>query len=130
MILRSKQANGYDDAFMAACADELAMTPAKIARLHVWVAQGTPPKGCVALDLTTSRIESFFIDPNGQRQGIGRALWQSVLRASYEQGLDHLSLCSDPAAVPFYEAMGFTHIGHRPSGSIAGRMLPLMRIAL
>lgn len=36
----------------------------------------------------------------------------------------------DPDAVPFYEAMGARHAGAVPSGSIPGRMLPLMELRL
>lgn len=130
LILRAKRANGYDDAFMAACADELAMTPPKIAHLHVWLAEHTSPLGCVALDVAHGKIESFFIDPTAQRQGVGRALWQVAVQAARAESLSHLTLASDPDAVPFYEAMGFATIGETPSGSIPGRTLPLMRITL
>ncbi len=36
----------------------------------------------------------------------------------------------DPSAVPFYKALGFEVVGEVPSGSIAGRSLPHMTIAI
>ncbi|MGJ8626208.1 MAG: GNAT family N-acetyltransferase [Sulfitobacter sp.] len=132
LTLASKRSNGYDDAFMAACVDELSVSREDIARDRYWVAQdGDTLRGCVCLAVNTEAqtgvIESFFIDPHSKRQGIGRLLWQAALDAAYDANLKHLTLDSDPAAVPFYEALGFKVIGQTPSGSIPGRTLPQMR---
>ena len=129
VILRSKASNGYDAAFMAACADELSLTPQIIAKAPVWCADGPPLLGCVCLDVTntTGHIKSFFIAPEAQRKGVGRALWQVVMQHAQDHSLERLILDADPAAVPFYEAMGFETFREVPSGSIPGRMLPQMQ---
>ncbi len=130
----SKQSNGYDDAFMAACADELRITPKDITDDMIWVAETNQPLGCVTLVLNTEtrsgQVSSFFIHPESKRQGVGKALWRVVLIAAREQKLQRLHLDADPAAVPFYEAMGFTTVGQKPSGSVPGRFLPLMELHL
>ncbi len=132
LTLASKRSNGYDDAFMKACVDELSVSADDLARDHHWLAQdGTTLRGyvCLSIDAETRTgiVKSFFIDPHSKRQGIGRLLWQTLLDAAHDANLKHLTLDADPDAVPFYEALGFEIIGRTPSGSIAGRTLPLMR---
>lgn len=134
LILLSKQSNGYDDAFMAACVDELSVSAEDIRSDMIWVAVGQTLLGCVTLKPDTAskrgEISSFFVHPESKRQGVGKCLWQTVLHAARGADLTHLRLDADPAAVPFYEAIGFTVIGQKPSGSIPGRFLPLMELTL
>ena len=130
LIYLSKKSNGYDDAFMQACAEELRVTEDDIAASLIWVAEADRLLGSVTLVPHTAtligEISSFFVHPQAKRQGVGRALWQLVLDAARDAGLTHLRLDADPEAVLFYKAMGFAVIGETPSGSIAGRFLPLM----
>ena len=132
--MRAKQSNGYDDAFMAACRAELAVTPSSMTEGEYWVAETDVVCGCVCLidnlDGVSGEVHAFFIDPAMQRRGIGRLLWRKVVERAKSRGLKRLHLDADPAAVPFYEAMGFAVVGEAPSGSIEGRMLPRMEIQL
>jgi GNAT superfamily N-acetyltransferase len=141
LCLRSKQSNGYDDAFMALCRDELTVTAEHLSNQQWWVAiddQQSAICGCVGLipsddpDLpaNSGEVHAFFIDPSYKRQGVGRLLWATLRSAAHNQGFVSLALYADPYAVPFYEAMGFVITGEAPSGSIAGRMLPQMTIDL
>lgn len=134
LILLSKQSNGYDDAFMAACADELRVTREDIETQMIWVAAEQSLLGVVTLspddDPDIGKISSFFVHPDCKRQGVGRALWQIALDAARIADMKKLRFDADPAAVPFYEAMGFATIGQRPSGSIPGRFLPLMELKI
>ena len=132
LILASKQSNGYDDVFMAACADELSITPQDIAKQDIWVAVQEELMGCVCLirDGAIGTISTFFIHPNHKRKGIGRALWEKVLEVAKSDNLTVLKLDADPAAVPFYQALGFATVSEAPSGSIPGRMLPHMQLKL
>lgn len=135
LTLRSKQSNGYDDAFMQACKDELIVTSEAISAPSYWVAhQGDTLCGCANLVLEsammTGEVNSFFIDPSWQRQGVGRLLWAKIMAVAAENKLVKLRLDADPNAVPFYQAMGFEVVGEVPSGSIKGRMLPRMEIGL
>ena len=45
-------------------------------------------------------------------------------------GARTLRIEADPYAEPFYQAMGAMRIGETPSGSIPGRMLPLLHLTL
>ena len=130
----SKQANGYDDAFMAACADDLRVTPQAISEGDIWVAETDRAVGFVCLtvehDGDTGTVSLFFIDPESQGRGIGRLLWQSLLKAAQTKGLRMLTLDSDPDAEGFYRTLGFKTVGRVPSSAIPGRTLPHMVLNL
>jgi GNAT superfamily N-acetyltransferase len=76
LILRSKQSNGYDDAFMTACADELLVNADDLRHADYWIAETGTLSGYVRLNVCvdTGQIGAFFVNPDQKRQGIGRAL--------------------------------------------------------
>lgn len=49
LSMRSKRSNGYDDAFMEACREELTVTPKRLAEGEYWVAVADDICGCVCL---------------------------------------------------------------------------------
>jgi len=57
-------------------------------------------------------------------------LWQKLVERAKAKKLVTLHLDADPFSVPFYKALGFEVVGEVPSGSIAGRSLPHMTIAI
>jgi GNAT superfamily N-acetyltransferase len=140
LSLRSKQSNGYDEAFMQACQDELSVSDSDLQAGEWWVAEACDERqyagcadivGCVCLvsgENSCGEVSAFFVDPEWQRRGIGRQLWKKVLQRTHAHKVKNIVLDADPHAVPFYQALGFTVIGEKPSGSIAGRMLPHMAI--
>jgi N-acetylglutamate synthase-like GNAT family acetyltransferase len=134
LSIRSKRSNGYDEMFMAACREELTVTDERLIEGEYWVAESGVVCGCACLladpKSRSGEVHAFFIDPTWQRQGIGRLLWQKLVERAKEKGLADLHLDADPLAVPFYEALGFKVTGEAPSGSIAGRSLPHMTIAI
>ncbi|MEO4042514.1 GNAT family N-acetyltransferase [Hoeflea sp. CAU 1731] len=135
LSMRSKQSNGYDDAFMDACRDELSVTPELLRAHRYWIAEaGNSVCGyaCLAVDDDGAQgeVAAFFVDPAWKRKGVGRMLWETLLTGARELQLKTLYLDADPSAVPFYEALGFGKIKDAPSGSIPGRTIPHMRISL
>jgi hypothetical protein len=62
--------------------------------------------------------------------GYDRALWEHAMVAARTLGLERLTLEADPGAEPFYLAMGARRIGSVPSGSIPGRVLPLLEVPI
>ncbi|EFL87456.1 acetyltransferase [Ahrensia sp. R2A130] len=133
VTMLSKQANGYDDAFMAMCADELRVTPERLEHGRYWVAGRGEILGCASLwkaDENIGEVHAFFIHPDAQGQGVGRALWQVLLAAAKADGITSLRLDSDPEAEGFYKRLGFKTTGRSPSGSIPGRTIPLMELHL
>ncbi|MGA5823836.1 GNAT family N-acetyltransferase [Kitasatospora sp. NPDC094028] len=133
LALRSKAHWGYDEAFMAACREELTVDAAAIERSFVEVAEedgrllgfavltAVPPGG--ALDL-------MFVDPPAIGRGVGRALFEHVRARAVALGLRRFTIDSDPNAERFYLAMGAARVGATPSGSIPGRELPLLVVEL
>lgn|GEM_PF-346541 len=132
LVFASKASIGYDADFMSACRAELAVTPRLLGTGSWRVAEARGVLlGCCHLlpraDLPdTACIEAFFVRPRRQHDGVGRALWSAVSTLAIEQGVTRLELAADPAAVGFYEKLGFSVRGSVPSGSVPGRRLPRM----
>ncbi|MEV6672167.1 GNAT family N-acetyltransferase [Streptomyces sp. NPDC051162] len=131
LALRSKAYWGYDEAFMAACRDELTVSASAIAGTAVAeqdgrilgfvIVEGSPPSGV---------LDMLFVEPHAIGKGVGRALFAHATATAAEHGFGRLTIEADPHAEPFYLAMGATRVGTRPSGSLPGRALPLLAIAL
>ncbi|MFE9723536.1 GNAT family N-acetyltransferase [Streptomyces sp. NPDC005794] len=133
MALRSKAHWGYDEAFLAACRDELTVRPDEMGDGRAAVAEqdgrvlgftalsGEPPEGALAM---------MFVEPEVIGRGVGRLLFGHTMTQARRLGFEALTIDADPNAEPFYTAMGAARIGATPSGSIPGRELPLLRIAL
>ena len=134
IAIAAKRSNGYSDAFMDACRDELTITAQELAMGEYWVVEADVIQGFVGLidvpGQDIAEIHSFFIGPAWQRQGIGKRLWQKILQRTHEKGMQAIILDADPAAVPFYKSLGFEVIGKVPSGSIAGRTIPRMKLQI
>lgn len=134
LSMRAKQSNGYDDAFMARCRDELAVTATRLAADEYWVAESDRVCGCASLsvrpDGKTAQIHSFFVEPDFHGMGVGKMLWSKLRDRAEALSLDSLCLDADPNAEPFYIKMGFSRIGEVASGSIAGRTIPHMKLDL
>jgi GNAT superfamily N-acetyltransferase len=134
LVLRSKAHWGYDADFIEACREELTLSDNDLAVRQFFVAEregvaigiaalggGEPPEG--ALDL-------LYVDPSAIRQGIGGLLFAHACAAARSVGFSRLSIDADPHAEAFYLSRGAVRIGEAPSGSIPGRMLPLLAVEL
>jgi GNAT superfamily N-acetyltransferase len=140
LALRSKGHWGYDDAFLTACRDELTVTPDRLVRDRIVVVENraaargeaTGPIGFSAVRLADEAAElvDLFVEPKAIGSGAGRLLWDDAVAAARHGGARHLDIEADPFAAPWYERRGAVHVGTVPSGSIPGRVLPLMRLAL
>ncbi|MFF8710927.1 GNAT family N-acetyltransferase [Streptomyces sp. NPDC015184] len=133
LALASKGHWGYDAEFLAACREELTMRPADIGRLRTRVAEedgrvlgfttleGAPPQGALGM---------MFVAPEALGRGIGRLLFEHTMTEARRLGFVRLTIDADPNAEPFYLAMGAVRVGATPSGSIPGRVLPLLEYDL
>jgi GNAT superfamily N-acetyltransferase len=126
LAMRSKAHWGYDDAFMAACRDELTMQPSFIPRIDVAEDEDGRVVGMVRLE--PGVLEDLFVDPDAIGTGVGRVLIEHACRRAASEGMTTLSIDADPNAEPFYVAMGAVRVGASPSQSIPGRMLPQLRL--
>jgi len=135
LCMRSKQSNGYDDAFMEACVEELRVRDSWILEDDFWVAEAADGSlvGCIRLSSDTGaggELETCFVAPDYKGKGVGRTLFQTLEIQARKNGLRHIELDADPFAEAFYARMGFATTGRSPSGSIPGRTLPRMRMEL
>lgn len=134
LAFRSKSYWGYDDAFMAACRDELAVSEQMIADGTVYVVENDRRivgfYSLVPLDEQDVDVGHFFVAPDSIGQGFGKKLLAHAVAIATEQEYQRLLIQSDPNAEQFYLAMGAELIGTQPSASIPGRKLPLMAIRL
>jgi putative acetyltransferase len=67
-------------------------------------------------------IDCFYVHPDAQGQGVGRALLNQLIHKAKEQGLTHLTTDASLAAVPFFSAFGFVE-GQRNTHRRAGEVL-------
>jgi GNAT superfamily N-acetyltransferase len=122
---------GYDQAFLEACRTELTFTPDDVARRHFVVADlGGQVVGFYCLDgePPLGELSHMWVRPSEIGTGLGRVMWQDVMTAAAAAGFEYLEIEAEPNAEGFYRKMGAERIGETPSGSIAGRTLPLMRV--
>ncbi len=130
MIMRSKAHWGYDDAFMAACRDELSLSAERLLSDDLRVlANDNAVAGTVELvmDGQEAHLYKLFVDPDVIGSGAGRILYEWALARAKSFNATAMLIDADPDASEFYEYMGAKTIGKTPSGSIPGRFLPLMR---
>lgn len=133
LCLRSKAYWKYDPEFIEACRAELTLTEEDIANDYVMVADDEGRQAGVLhliLDGTTAELEKLFIDPDWIGKGVGRTLFQWAVETARKKGATIMNVVADPGAAPFYEKMGFEQFSTYPSGSVAGRELPHMRLKL
>ena len=130
LALRSKAYWGYDSDFLEACRDELTFSATDAARIVVaesggapvglYTVDGRPPEGV---------LTNLWVDPDAIGSGVGRRLWTHAVESARAGGFSGLLIDADPNAEGFYLRMGAERIGEQPSGSIPGRMLPLLRFS-
>ncbi|NQV81645.1 MAG: GNAT family N-acetyltransferase, partial [Alphaproteobacteria bacterium] len=122
-------------AFIDACRAELTVTPTMITAGEVRVAvedKDAHLQGFYRLTVADGEacVELLYVEPATIGCGVGRVLWQDLcLRAALAKATT-VRIEADPHAVGFYERMGPVRIGDCPSGSIPGRMLPLLRASV
>lgn len=133
LCLRSKAHWGYEPEFIEACRQELTLTPSDLAESDVKLAlSGEKIVGVAQLshDGSEAELDKLFVEPGWFGLGIGRLLCDWSFARAQEIGAHSVRVTADPDALPFYETMGFERVGKEPSGSIAGRVLPVLRLQL
>ncbi len=134
LALRSKAHWGYDEAFIAACRDELSVKPAAINDPHQCWRVATDGNrvlgyyGMSPIDDQEAELEALFVTPEAIGTGVGRRLVDDALETASSLGFAKIVIQGDPNAEGFYLAMGATRTGDRESGSIRGRYLPVFEL--
>src|SRR5215475_9754093 len=133
LCMRSKAVWGYDADFMAACLKELTFVPADLVSSRIAVAaRGGSVLGVAQVRMVGSDadLQKLFVEPSALRGGVGKALFDWAIDAAHKMAASRMIIEADPDAAPFYRRLGARDIGHAPSGSIAGRMLPKLALDL
>ncbi len=134
LAIRSKGHWGYSEEFLEACREELTYSPEQFTdpRFAFLVAEeGDAILGFCALERVSPasmEINALFVEPSHMRRGVGRLLLQRAKGFARSKGIDALLTQSDPGAKEFYIREGGVVVGEKESGSIPGRMLPLLSI--
>lgn len=129
LAMEAKAHWGYDDDFMESCRAELTVTLNQIGRHRVRVAEAVGELvGFSSLRVSDGKasVENLFVRPGFIGMGVGHLLMRELLDYSRRHGIPLVQVEADPNAAEFYESEGFSLCGEVPSGSIPGRMLPLM----
>jgi GNAT superfamily N-acetyltransferase len=136
LAIRSKAHWGYDDAFMASCADELSHTPVEINDVNAVYRLADVDGQIVGfykledIDQKTIVLDALFVDPASIGSGVGQTLLTHALETAKRRGARCMEAQSDPNAEAFYCAMGAVVVGRTESESIPGRFLPTIRFEL
>ncbi len=118
---------------MQACREELTLEPRDLSQSNVMLAVANETMvGVAQLSLAAreAELDKLFVEPDWIGRGIGRILLDCSIQAARKNGARTMRVTADPDAVQFYEKMGFERIGEEPSGSIPGRVLPVLRLQL
>lgn len=110
----------------------LTMTHQRIEQEFVYVAvQADQILGFYALVPTAQvyELDDLWIEPAWIGRGVGTLLFQHAVTLARAHGGVTLHLVADPHAVGFYQKMGMSKIGERPSVP-AGRVLDVMVLHL
>ena len=128
LCLRSKAHWGYDAEFIAACREELTLTEADLADPVIVAEIGGQVAGLAQVGRKGADADLLllYVEPAAMGYGVGRALFDWCLKTALTMAAPQLLIEADPHAASFYEKMGATRIGEAPSGSIPGRVLPLL----
>jgi N-acetylglutamate synthase-like GNAT family acetyltransferase len=133
LCVRSKAVWGYDGHFMEACRDELSVDASDLQSTKIAVAEeGGSLIGVAQVQVAgrQANLLKLFVEPGRLRSGVGRALLAWALGLANDMGASRLLIEADPDAAPFYRRMGAVDVGLAPSGSIPGRMLPMLAVDL
>ncbi len=98
---------------------------AALPALELWVLCGDDGELLGFMGLDSAKLEALYIAPSSSRRGGGRMLVERARRLKGPLAVDVNE--QNPAALRFYEAMGFRVCGRSPLDS-AGRPFPLLHL--
>ena len=133
LALRSKAVHGYSSEFLEACREELTITSARLATETILVAERSGRRlGFVAVAFLrdSAQLMDLFVEPDLRGSGVGSRLFEAAIETTRNSGATRLEIEADPHAEDWYQKRGAERIGETPSGSIPGRMLPVLELRL
>ena len=133
LCLRSKAVWGYDAEFIDACRKELTLTPELVRDSQIQIAEEDGVVVGVAevsVNAGVAVLDKLFVEPRRLRSGAGRRLFEWAMNAARDHGAKIMKIDADPGAAEFYRRMGAVDDGVARSGSIPGRVIPRLKLAL
>jgi GNAT superfamily N-acetyltransferase len=133
LALRSKGHWGYSPEFLEACRQELTVTPDRLSSEWIRVYEddsGVVGYVAVVVEGEQAGLVDLFVHPDRIGSGAGRALWEEAVEWACSRGAVRLRIEADPNAEAWYRNRGAVPVGWAPSGSIPGRMLPVLELDL
>lgn len=136
IAVESKAYWGYSPEFLQACRDELLIpaTQLKSGKFTYCVAESEgKPDGFYGLERLSPveyELHALFVRPAKIGTGVGRMLMEHAKQAVTTAGGSRIIIQADPHAEAFYRAAGGKSAGHRESGSVPGRLLPVFIVDL
>ncbi len=136
LAVRSKSHWPYSPEFIQACQSELQVSPAQlsvaayICRIAIVAERMAGFYLLDIRDINHVELDALFVEPDCMGQGVGKALFSDARAQCGERGITGFNIQSDPYALSFYLALGAQKISERESGSVPGRMLPLLHYQL
>lgn len=124
---------GYNTEFMEACRKELTVTPELVCDSQFQIAEEDGVVVGVAqvtVNADVAVLDKLFVEPTRLRSGAGRKLFEWAINAARHLGAGIMRIEADPGAVEFYRRMGAVDDGIARSGSIPGRVIPRLKLAL
>jgi ribosomal protein S18 acetylase RimI-like enzyme len=73
-----------------------------------WLVLTDRPPSPSRLDRRGGDIQSVYVIPELRRQGVGKALLEAACRHANDRELAFVTVHSAPAAIEFYQGLGFT----------------------
>ncbi len=130
---RAKASWGYPSSWMDRWNQALTLTRTYLKTHPGFVAEqdGKIVGMCMLeLRLENARLEHVWIDPDYQRQGIGRAIIARALETAADAGARVLMIESDPYAEQFYLKLGAHRTGfvRAPMPGAPDRILPVLEL--
>lgn len=107
ILFESKSLWGYDREFMTEFMKCFRITEKDIDNKTSWLLKiDNKNAGFVTLDFANPELVNFFIQPKFTGLGIGKFLWNEVIRLFSEKDIFDFKIWADPNANGFYEKMG------------------------
>lgn len=134
LVRRSKASHGYDAAFMEQLIGDTRILAEQIAAEPMMVAERAGRVVAFAhlmpVDMPdTIYLENLYVDPDVQKVGVGRMLFEWALAEAARRGYAWLEWDADPNAAAFYRRMGGIQISESESAIFPGRKIPKFRKA-
>lgn len=128
LAFESKSVWGYDQDYLEAARIHIRISERDIYEDHVFVVEDDVNIfGFYHFKRIEPELIWFFVNPRSVGKGIGRLLWNHLIKIIKELGITEFIIKSDPNAESFYIKQGAKRIGLKSSTVNENMKLPLLK---